>query len=116
MKIGKSAEIEPVFVDNDQAKGITARVLIGRAQGAENFCMRNFEIAPGGHTPKHSHAWEHEVFIHSGKGIIFNQGEWTPIEAGSYIFVPGSEEHQFKNTGDEPLGFVCLVPSGAPEL
>jgi quercetin dioxygenase-like cupin family protein len=116
MKIGKSSEIEPVLVDNEKAKGITARVLIGKAQGAGNFCMRKFEIAPGGYTPRHSHDWEHEVFIHSGTGVIFNQGEWTPIEPGSFVFVPGDEEHQFKNTGDEPLVFVCLIPSGAPEL
>jgi mannose-6-phosphate isomerase-like protein (cupin superfamily) len=26
------------------------------------------------------------------------------------VFVPPNEEHQFTNTGDEVLRFVCLIP------
>jgi quercetin dioxygenase-like cupin family protein len=42
-------------------------VVIGKQDGAQNFSMRVFEIAPGGHTPKHAHPWEHEMFIMRGK-------------------------------------------------
>jgi oxalate decarboxylase/phosphoglucose isomerase-like protein (cupin superfamily) len=38
------------------------------------------------------------------------------MAAGHAIFIPGHEEHQMKNTGQEPLVVVCLVPSSAPEL
>jgi len=27
-------------------------------------------------------------------------------------FIKGNEEHQLKNTGDEPFIFVCVIPSG----
>ena len=116
MKLSKYTDIKPTNFDNGPAKGVAARVLIGKADGAPNFCMRAFEIAPGGHTPKHAHAWEHEMFVHAGAGEVFGNGQWQKMAAGHVIFIPGHEEHQMKNTGREPLVVVCLVPSSAPEL
>lgn len=78
--------------------------------------MRVFEIAAGGMSGKHSHEWEHEVFVHAGKGAIWQKGSWNPLTSGSVVFIPGNEEHQLKNTGDAPLVFVCVIPAGAPEL
>ena len=116
MKIARYKEIPSVRMENDVAKGIEARVLIGKNDGATNFCMRIFEIAPNGHTPKHVHEWEHEIFIHAGKGEVFKNGAFVPVEAGTAIFIPGNEEHQMKNTGSETLVFICLIPSGYPEI
>ena len=116
MKIGTAQSIDAVTMNNDVAKGITARVLIGKKDGAPNFCMRMFEIAPGGHTPLHAHAWEHEMFYHSGHGEVFGEGRWSPVAAGNMVFVKGGEDHQVRNTGSEPLVFICLIPSGAPEI
>ena len=42
------------------AKDVIGRVVVGKADGADNFCMRIFELAPGGYTPRHAHPWEHE--------------------------------------------------------
>jgi quercetin dioxygenase-like cupin family protein len=116
MKTTKYDEIEPTYIDNDIAKGVAARVLIGKADGADNFCMRVFELSEDGHTPKHSHNWEHEIFVYSGKGAVFSNDDLTPVEPGCSVFIPGNEEHQIKNTGNEPFVFVCIVPSIAPEL
>jgi len=116
MKITKYTSVTPTLIDNDQAKGIAGRVMIGKKDGANNFCMRIFEVAPGGHTPKHAHAWEHEIFVHSGKAEVYGNGKWNPIEAGTVVFVPPNEEHQMRNTGQELFIFACLIPAGAPEL
>jgi quercetin dioxygenase-like cupin family protein len=97
-------------------KGAAGRVLIGREDGARNFCMRLFELASGGHTPMHAHDWEHEIFVHSGEGMVFKGGNWEPIKSGTAIFIPPNEDHQMKNTGDAPLFFVCLIPAGPPEI
>jgi len=102
--------------DGETVKGVTGRIAIGKDDGAGNFCMRVFTVAPDGFTPKHSHEWEHEVFIHSGKGKVLRKGDWQDITSGTALFIPGGEEHQFKNTGDGDLIFICLIPSGAPEL
>jgi len=116
VKIIAYTEVQPTLYDNVYAKGIAARVVIGKNDNANNFCMRVFEIATGGMTSKHSHDWEHEVFIHSGEGEVYGNGQWLPVKAGNVVFIPGNEEHQLRNNGEEKLTFVCLVPSGAPEL
>ncbi|HEC31687.1 MAG TPA: cupin domain-containing protein, partial [Deltaproteobacteria bacterium] len=48
MEIIDKNNIPPETFDSGEARGITARVLIGKANGASNFVMRLFEIAPGG--------------------------------------------------------------------
>lgn len=116
MKIFHYTSAAPTHIDNDQAKGIAARVVIGRNDGADHFCMRIFEIAPGGYSPKHAHAWEHELFIHSGEGEAYDRGAWRPICPGTVLFIAPGEEHQIRNTGGEKLVFACLIPSGVPEL
>ncbi len=103
-------------IEGNGAHAVKGRLLIGRADGASNFAMRMFELAEGGHTPKHNHDWEHEVFVHEGEGEVFLGGDWNKVAAGSVVFVPGGEDHQFRNTGSDPLRFVCLVPPSSPEL
>lgn len=102
--------------DSEAAKGVTGRVVIGKEDQADNFCMRIFTVEPGGFTLRHTHDWEHEVFVHSGKGQVYQKEEWRDIQGGTVVFIPGNEEHQIKNRGDEDFVFVCLVPSGAPEI
>ena len=102
--------------DSDMVKGATGRVVIGKADGADHFCMRLFEIEKGGFTPRHQHDWEHEIFFHAGKGEVWQDGNWVPVSSGSVVFIPGNEEHQIRNSGDGNLTFICLIPSGAPEL
>lgn len=116
MKIVPYSKAEPRQFEGEAVKGVTGRVVIGKADGAASFCMRVFEIAPHGFTPLHSHDWEHEIFFHSGKGEVFCKGEWIPVQAGYTAFIPGNEEHRIRNAGEEKLVFACLIPSGAPEL
>jgi quercetin dioxygenase-like cupin family protein len=116
MKIMHYSEAEEKNYPSEQAKSATGRVVIGQADGAGKFCMRVFEIAKEGITGKHAHQWEHEVFVHSGKGAILREGKWVPLSTGSVVFIQGNEEHQLKNIGAEPFVFVCVIPSGAPEL
>ena len=116
MKIKKYSEISPTRFDSETVKGVSGRVLIGKDDGADNFCMRLFELTKDGFSPRHSHGWEHEIFVYSGKGAVFNNGEWFNVESGDAIFIPRDESHQLKNMGDEPFVFVCLIPSGPPEL
>jgi quercetin dioxygenase-like cupin family protein len=116
MKIIPYTDVKPTLIDNDKAKGIAARVVIGKNDGANNFCMRVFEIAAGGNTPKHAHDWEHEIFFHAGEGELFCKGAWTRVRPGTIAFVPANEDHQIKNVGSDTLVFACLIPAKAPEL
>ena len=116
MRIKQYAEVEATHFETEAAKGVAARVVIGKKDDAENFFMRAFTISPGGFTPRHSHGWEHEMFIYAGDGEIYGNGQWNRIRAGNVVFIPANEEHQMKNTGEEKLIVVCLVPASAPEL
>jgi quercetin dioxygenase-like cupin family protein len=102
--------------DTLPAKGVTGRVVIGKDDGARNFCMRVFELSSGGHTPLHVHDWEHEIFVHAGEGSVFKEGAWVPLSPGNVVFISSNEEHQIRNTGSAPLVFVCLIPSGVAEI
>ena len=93
-----------------EIEGVTMRVAIGPEHGAPFFNMRVFDVEPDHKTPHHSHWWEHEVFVLSGQGVVKTEQGDEPIGHGSTVFVPGDEMHQFQNTGDEVLRFICLVP------
>ena len=94
----------------DAAEGVSMRLIIGPQEGAPFFNMRLFEVQPGQATPYHDHWWEHEAFVLSGQGLVRTEGHELPIGPQSAVFVPGNERHQFRNTGDGILRFLCLVP------
>lgn len=116
MKVVNYKDVLPVVMNNETVKNVAGRVMIGKQDGAKNFCMRVFEMGKDGYTPRHTHDWEHEVFVHTGIGEVLIEDQWHPLSEGSAIFVPANIEHQFRNTSDETFTFVCLIPSGAPEL
>lgn len=93
-----------------EVPGVSLRWVVAKADGAPRFAMRVIEVEPGCATPHHQHWWEHEVFVLSGRGVVKGGNQERPIEAGSVVFVPGEEPHQFVNTGTEPLRFLCMVP------
>jgi quercetin dioxygenase-like cupin family protein len=98
--------IQPEPVGEEGASGITVRWVISEKDGADNFSMRVFEVEPGGYSP-----YEHEVFILEGRGSLVQHGKEVPFSKGSVIFIPPGEEHQLKNTSDETLEFICLIPN-----
>ncbi len=111
LKMMKALDVDAKEVEMDGVEGITIRWLISKADGAPNFAMRLFEVALGGHSPLHHHDWEHEVYIVDGNGEIEYEGERRPFEKGWFINVPPGREHQFINTGDGVMRFLCLVPN-----
>ncbi|MGY4686753.1 cupin domain-containing protein [Petrotoga sp. DB-2] len=114
--IGKAKEVKPLIINNETAKDVEKRILIGKSNyGAPNFVMRLFTVKPGGYSPRHSHRWEHEIFIVKGKAEVYDGEKYNSVEAGSFIYVPGGIEHQLKNAGDEELEFICVIPTSADE-
>lgn len=107
----KTADAVPAKdVEMAGAENVRIRLLIHEAEGAPNFYMRQFDLAPGGCTPKHGHAWEHEVYVLSGAGAVLGADGDRPLRAGDCVFVPGGEVHQFRAAADAALKFLCLVP------
>lgn len=106
-------DVQQDDVEVEGAAGVKIRWIITKDDGAPNFAAREFELAPGGRTPFHAHDWEHEVFILEGEGVVVGEEGEFPLEAGTVVFVPPNEKHNFKNTGAEVLRFLCVVPHGA---
>jgi len=107
-KQAESVESQPVAVEG--AKDVQIRWLIHGPDGAANFHLRQFELAPGGHTPRHQHAWEHEVYVLEGGGsAVSAQGE-RAISPGTAVFVEPGEVHQFR-AGPGGMKMLCIIPS-----
>lgn len=113
MKVEKSSNISKCAVELDGAKDVEIRLLISKADGAENFEMRMFELQPGGYTPLHTHPHEHEVFVIEGQGVFVCEGQEHEFSAEYVIFVPPNKEHRFKNTGNSLLRMLCIIPAAA---
>ena len=109
----ESFEWEGVPVERYDAGGAvggTKRVLIGSRDGARNFSLRYYEIAPGGRTSYDTHEHDHGVYVLRGKARVSMGSEVVDILVGDAVYIPPDEEHQFENTGAEPFGFLCAVP------
>jgi quercetin dioxygenase-like cupin family protein len=114
MLIRKAEQVSAQAMQIPGAENVTMRVMVGRGDGAPTFAMRLFEVGSGGHTPKHSHNYEHEVVILEGSGQVLggiHGATIRPVQAGDVVFVPANEVHQFRNTSPGPLKFMCMVPT-----
>ena len=98
-------------VNMEGAKDVKVRVLFGPGDDAPTFAMRVFELAGGGHTPFHTHPFEHEVVLLDGDIAIVTEDGDRPLQKGDVILVAPEEKHKFKNLSDtEDARFMCLVP------
>lgn len=112
MKINNYFEMEEKEVVMDGARDVTIRILIGLPEESNNIIMRLFKILPGGHTPKHTHNYEHVVKVVSGCGAVEDEnGKIYEIKKGNAVFVKPNELHQFSNNSSEPFEFICVIPN-----
>lgn len=98
-------------MDKSGAVGVMGRVLVGPDDGAPNFSIRYFLVEPGGHSPLERHPHDHGVFILHGRAQVRLGAEEVEVGPRDVVYVPGNELHQFQAVGDEPLGFLCVVPA-----
>ena len=110
MIVKKYDEVEKQTVTEEGAANTSIRWLVGKDSDAPNFYLRQLELEAGGHTPYHSHAWEHEVYVLEGRGKINTKDGARPLEPGTFALVMPGEEHQFENTGEAALKFLCIIP------
>ena len=99
-------------VTTEGAKSTDVQWLLAPANGAPSFALRRFIIAPGGYTPRHTHDWEHEVYVLRGEGVLVTEQGQIPLQADQAILVAPGESHQFRCTGSASLEMLCIVPNG----
>ncbi|MHA2246447.1 MAG: cupin domain-containing protein [Candidatus Hodarchaeales archaeon] len=110
MKLKKVKNVPLEEVSMFGSSGTTIQWLWSKEE-APHFSLRRFLIKPSGEIGLHSHVEEHEIFILSGEGIVFNDsGEEFHIQPEDTLFVPSDEPHGYRNTGKTDLIFLCIIP------
>ncbi len=97
--------------ENSDAERATRQVLIGNEEQAPHFHMRYFAVQPGGHTSLDQHAHDHGVYVLHGRARLRLGDEHYELARGDVVYISGNEVHQFFALGEEPLGFLCVVPA-----
>ncbi|WP_434521159.1 cupin domain-containing protein [Halorubrum sp. AS12] len=108
VKHGDEVSYEPV----EAAEGLSKGVLLDESDGAPNFAMRRFELAPGAEVPRHTNAVEHEQYVLAGEYVVGIGEEEHAVSPGDALLIPAGVEHWYRNEGDEPGAFICAVPNG----
>lgn len=89
-------------------KSITRQTLL-EGEGNLPVEFRYFEVQPGGHSTLEKHDHQHVVMIIRGGGHVLVGDQVTEIGMHDLVHVPPMTWHQFRATGTEPLGFLCVV-------
>jgi mannose-6-phosphate isomerase-like protein (cupin superfamily) len=53
------------------------------------------------------------VFVLEGEGIVVDGNQPRQLRAGDVVYVAPDDVHQFRNTGEAPMKFLCLIPNSA---
>ncbi len=96
----------------DAAAGLSKAVLLDESDGAPNFAIRRFRLAPGASVPRHTNAVEHEQYVLAGQYTVGVGDREHTVEAGDTLLIPAGTVHWYENSGDEPGLFLCVVPNG----
>jgi len=81
--------------------------------GAETMCFGLADFPANAHAPAHVHEKEEEIiYVLTGKGEMYFDGEAEPVEPGSCVIIPKGVTHSINNTGDEviKLAYVFSPP------
>ena len=96
---------------NDEVNQVSETWMIGKAEGAQNFAFRYYQVSPGGYSRKEQHPYDHGILVLQGSGeVLIDEGTY-PISRGDIIYIPPDALHQLSNSGNDPLGFLCVIPA-----
>ncbi len=99
------------YRDADDVRGVTENWLVGKAEDARNFAIRYYEVAPGGFSHAEEHAHDHGVVLLRGKARLILNDEEFVIEPFDVAYISPNDFHQLVNIGEEPMGFLCVIPA-----
>jgi tRNA-Thr(GGU) m(6)t(6)A37 methyltransferase TsaA len=108
MEVKKALDVAAEAVEG--IAGISVRWLWAAGDEGPTFSLRLFEMEPGTSSPYHQHAHEHQVYVLSGQALLRGESQSYNLRAGDTALVLPHEEHQFTNTGDQTLRFLCAIP------
>lgn len=117
--MGRQREVIAMFVQNYRElkaqpvvkePGVTVCWLVSQLDEAPHFALRLYELEPGASTRIHTHYWEREAFVLSGKGTVIGDGGPMPLSEGDVVYVPPGEWHRFVSDVGQRLRFLMVLP------
>jgi quercetin dioxygenase-like cupin family protein len=111
MHITRLDYVKRIKPDMEGAKGIYKQIPISRDNGTPTVSFRVFTIDPGGHTPLHTHPFEHVNYVIEGHGTLINGNSEHELNKGDFVLVLPGETHQYRNTSEDKIMLlICAVP------
>lgn len=107
----EGVELRPYRLEAARFKDVARLTLLGEGpgEGALQFITRYFEVQPGGYSTFELHQHPHSVVVLRGTGCVVLGDEIHEIAPFDCVYVAPGTKHQFRATGTEPLGFLCIV-------
>ncbi len=107
----QGVEVAAYKAEEPPFKDVTRQTLLGdrEEEGDLNFITRYFEVQPGGYSTLEKHQHPHVVVVLRGRGRVVLDQHTYEIAPCDCVYVSPGVFHQFHTTGDEPLGFLCVV-------
>ena len=102
---------EMIFEDHPMFEGVEIARLAGIKDGSP-VGTSILRVERGAEIPVHVHEGSIDsIYCIRGRGEIFSDGKWRPIDHGDYCFVPAGEGHGVRNpSGDTLELFVVHCP------
>ena len=90
-------------------EGVVKNVLVGPNEQAPNYVIRYFQLEPGGSSRQERHPHDHGVIILNGEARVQINENFETLGPLDVVYVAGNDLHQFVNTGEKTLGFICVI-------
>jgi uncharacterized cupin superfamily protein len=112
---------DPDFDELREHEGFRARrARIGHQLGAERLGLSLWEVPPGEAAyPYHFHLGEEEILVVlAGRPSLRSPEGWRDLDEGEVVGFPRGEAgaHQIVNRTGEPVHFLAISTSGAPDV
>ena len=101
--------VQPLIIHTEEVQQVIKHVLVGPDEGAPNFVIRYFQVPVGDNTFYDQHPHEHGIVILHGTAKVQINEEFFELGPLDAIFISGNDIHQLTNSGDTPLGFICVI-------
>lgn len=107
----QAVELQAYQQEQGPYRDVTRQTLLGEGPGEDalHFITRYFEVQPGGYSTLELHQHPHCVVILRGSGQAVLGDDTHAIAPFDCVYVAPGTKHQFRATGKEPLGFLCVV-------
>ncbi len=106
----EGVDVHPYKEDGTHFKSVS-RQTVFKGEGDFPVECRYFEVLSGGHSTLERHQHQHLVMVLRGSGQVLIGDTVHELHTNDVVHIPPFTWHQFRATGEEPLGFWCVVRS-----